>query len=181
MRRTSWLAGPTVDENDSMSVMSRIASTFGMTDEAWKRHANPWSVWTRFAAIPLAILAIWSRVWLGWWSLIPIAAVIVWLWLNPHVFAPVETPTSWAARGIYGEKLWLKERERVPADHRVVLRRLIWVGGAGLALLAFGLVRLEIWPTVFGASLLVLGQLWRIDRFVVLYDDQTRADGQDNP
>jgi hypothetical protein len=50
-----------------MSVTSKIAGAFGMTEDAWKRHANPWSVWTRFAAIPLMILAIWSRVWLGWW------------------------------------------------------------------------------------------------------------------
>ncbi len=86
-----------------MGVMSRVADTFGMTDDAWKRHANPWSVWTRFAAIPLMILAIWSRVWLGWWCLVPIAAV-------------------------------------------------------------------EVWPTVFGASLIVLAQLWRIDRLVVFYE-----------
>ena len=164
-----------------MDVMSKLASAFSMTDEAWKRHANPWSVWTRFAAIPLMILAIWSRVWLGWWCLVPIAAVIAWLWLNPRVFAPVETPTSWAARGIYGERLWLKERQRLPGDDRTVLRLLIGVGSAGFALLAFGLVRLEVWPTVFGATLIVLGQLWRIDRFVVLYERQTRADAQDPP
>jgi hypothetical protein len=48
----------------SMGVMSKVADTFRMTDDAWQRHANPWSVWTRFAAIPLMILAIWSRVWL---------------------------------------------------------------------------------------------------------------------
>jgi hypothetical protein len=47
-----------------MGVTSKIAGAFGMTEDAWKRHANPWSVWTRFAAIPLMILAIWSRVWL---------------------------------------------------------------------------------------------------------------------
>ncbi|RSN29438.1 hypothetical protein DL990_24845 [Amycolatopsis sp. WAC 01416] len=32
-----------------------------MDDEAWRRHANPWSAWARFAAIPLMPLAIWSR------------------------------------------------------------------------------------------------------------------------
>ena len=153
-----------------MGVMSRVADTFRMTDDAWQRHANPWSVWTRFAAIPLMILAIWSRVWLGWWCVVPIGAVIVWLWLNPHVFAPVESPTSWAAKGIYGEKLWLKERDRVPPDQRRVLRLLVPVAGAGFVLLSYGLVRLEIWPTVFGASLVVLAQLWRIDRLVVFYD-----------
>ena len=153
-----------------MGVMSRVARAFRMSDDAWKRHANPWSVWTRFAAIPLMILAIWSRVWLGWWCVVPIAAVIVWLWLNPHVFAPVASPTSWAAKGIYGEKLWLKERDRVPPDQRRVLRLLVPVAGAGFVLLSYGLVRLEIWPTVFGASLIVLAQLWRIDRLVVFYD-----------
>nr|WP_238997445.1 DUF6653 family protein [Mycolicibacterium sp. CBMA 361] len=61
-----------------------------MTDAAWRRHANPWSVWTRFAAIPLMMLAIWSRVW-GW-------------------------------------------------------------------------------PSVFGAVLVVYGQLWRIDRLGIFYD-----------
>jgi hypothetical protein len=153
-----------------MGVMSRVAGAFRMSDDAWKRHANPWSVWTRFAAIPAMILAIWSRVWLGWWCAVPIAAVIVWLWLNPHVFAPVESPTSWAAKGIYGEKLWLKERDRVPPDQRRVLRLLVPVAGAGFVLLSYGLVRLEIWSTVFGASLIVLAQLWRIDRLVVFYD-----------
>jgi hypothetical protein len=162
-----------------MDIASKLASAFSMTDAAWKRHANPWSVWTRFAAIPLAIMAIWSRVWLGWWCLVPIAIVIVWLWLNPRVFAPVETPRSWAAKGIYGEKMWLQERHQVPADHRVVLRLLIGIGSAGMALLAFGLVTLGVWPTVFGASLIVLGQLWRIDRLVTLYEDRIRANAQD--
>ena len=163
--------GLAVEENWRMGVMSRVARAFRMSDDAWKRHANPWSVWTRFAAIPLMILAIWSRVWLGWWCVVPIAAVMVWLWLNPHVFAPVESPTSWAAKGIYGEKLWLKERDRVPPDQRRVLRLLVPVAGAGFVLLSYGLVRLEIWPTMFGASLIVLAQLWRIDRLVVFYDN----------
>jgi hypothetical protein len=160
-----------------MGVASKIAGAFRMTDETWKRHANPWSVWTRFAAIPLMILAIWSREWLGWWCLALIAAVTVWLWLNPRVFPPVEVPISWAARGIYGEKLWLTEKGRVSADHRAVQRLLVAVGGLGFAILAFGLITLEVWPTVFGASLIVLGQLWSIDRFGLLFEDQRRRPG----
>ena len=155
-----------------MDALSNVAAAFRMSDEAWKRHANPWSVWTRFAAIPLMILAIWSRVWLGWWCLAPVEAVVVWLWLNPHVFHPVETPTSWAAKGIYGEKIWLKERGRVPADLRAVLRLLAVVAAVGFANLAVGLITLMVWPTVFGASLIVLGQLWRIDRLGLFFEDQ---------
>ena len=44
-----------------------------MSDDSWMRHANPWSVWTRYAAFPVLIAAIWSRVWIGWWALLPVA------------------------------------------------------------------------------------------------------------
>lgn len=155
--------------------MDRIARVFRMTDEAWQRHANLWSVWTRFAAIPLLLLAIWSRTWLGWWCLGPVAAVLGWLWLNPHVFPPVTTPRSWTAKGIYGEKLWLRDRSLISAEHREVLRLLVVVGLVGFVLVAYGLVVLAVWPTVFGATLVVLAQLWRIDRFGLLYEEANRA------
>jgi hypothetical protein len=77
---------------------------------------------------------------------------------------------SRSAGGISGEKLWLKERDRVPPDHLRVLRLLAPIGAAGFVLLCYGLVTLEVWPTVFGASLIVLAQLWRIDRLVVFYE-----------
>ncbi|MEV7907834.1 DUF6653 family protein [Streptomyces anulatus] len=152
--------------------LSAVAQAFRMTDEAWKRHANPWSVYTRFAAIPGMILAIWSRTWIGWWSLLPVATVIVWLWLNPHLFRPVEAAHSWAAKGIHGERLWLEQRARVPREYQALLRWLIPVGLAGFALLAWGLTALMVWPTVFGATLIVLAQLWRIDRLGLLHENQ---------
>ena len=109
-----------------------------MTDEAWQRHANPWSVYTRFAAILAGVLAIWSRTWCGWWALVPVGLVIVWLRLNPHVFSAVREPRGWAAKGIYGEKLWLDEPAIVPPDCHSVLRWLIIPGVAGSLLLVWG-------------------------------------------
>jgi hypothetical protein len=91
-----------------VTALARFAKSVGTTDEAWQRHANPWSVYTRFAAIPAGILAIWSRTWFGWWALVRVGLDIVWLWLNPHIFPAVKEPRSWAARDIYGEKLWLR-------------------------------------------------------------------------
>ena len=146
-----------------------------MTEEVWRRHANPWSVYTRFAAIPAMILAVWSRAWIGWWALVPVAAVVVWLWLNPRVFPAVAEPKSWAAKGIYGERLWLTEPSRVPPACRAVLRWLMVPALAGLVLLLWGLVLLQPWPTVFGAALIVLAQLWRIDRLGLLYEEDKRA------
>jgi hypothetical protein len=158
---------------------TKAASAIHMSDESWRRHANPWSVWTRFAAIPLMLAAIWSRVWLGWWSLLPVAAVVAWLWLNVHVFRPIDAPTAWSSKGIYGESLWFKDRFPLPADHRRVQRLLMVVGGvAAFPLIAYGLIALEIWPTVFGATLMILGQLWRIDRFAQLYERVSSESGE---
>jgi hypothetical protein len=161
-----------------MNLLTTISSVFRMTDEAWRRHANPWSVYTRFAAIPAMILSIWSRVWIGWWALAPVAVVVGWLLLNPHVFAPVHEPRGWAAKGIFGERLWLQEASAVPPSYRAVLRWLIVPALAGFVLLAWGLARLAVWPTVVGASLIVLAQLWRIDRLGMLYE---KREGIHNP
>ena len=30
----------------------RVASLFGLKGDNWMRHANLWSVWTRFAVLP---------------------------------------------------------------------------------------------------------------------------------
>ncbi|MDP4510559.1 DUF6653 family protein [Nonomuraea turcica] len=164
-----------------MSAKQGVAQTFGMTDQAWKRHANPWSVWTRFAAIPAMETAVWSRAWLGWWCLIGVAAVIAWLWLNVHIFGPVE-PVSWAAKGIYGEQLHVTGH--APRAHQRVLRWLIAAGLAGFGFIAWGLAALSIWPLIFGTTLLVLAQLWRIDRYGLLFeqhqsDAASRTDRQD--
>jgi hypothetical protein len=138
-------------------------------DETWRRHANPWSVWTRFAAIPPLILAIWSRTWIGWWCLVPLALVIAWLVINPSAFAPIDKPTRWVERGIYGEHIWVRDKN-IPEEHRRILILLLGLAAIGAALLALGLVTLSVWPTVFGATLVVVTQLWRIDRFATLYD-----------
>jgi hypothetical protein len=153
-----------------MGVLDKYARMAGMSEEAWMRHANPWSVWTRFGAIPLIILSIWSRVWIGWWALAPLALVMLWLWWNPRAFSPIDKPIAWSSKGICGERLWLQDRSRMPADFALVQR--FWIVGAlvGVSLLAWGLIVLEVWPTVFGAALLVYGQLWRIDRLVIFYD-----------
>jgi hypothetical protein len=41
-----------LDQLAAMKLPTAISSFFRMTDEVWRRHANPRSVYTRFAAIP---------------------------------------------------------------------------------------------------------------------------------
>jgi hypothetical protein len=55
-----------------------------------------------------------------------------------------------------------------------VLRWLIALGLAGMGLMAYGLIALVAWPTVFGAVGLVVAQLWRIDRFSLLFEQHQR-------
>ncbi|WP_199335003.1 DUF6653 family protein [Streptomyces sp. GMR22] len=151
--------------------MNAAAAVHGMSGETWKRHANPWSVWTRFAAIPAFELAVWSRQWLGWWCLAAVVAVVVWLWLNVRLFKPV-APISWAARGIYGEQLHVDGR--FPAEHRRTLNWLIASGLAGFVLIAWGLIVLQVWPLTLGTVMVVLAQLWRIDRYGLLFQQHLR-------
>lgn len=157
-----------------MTGKKSVARAMLMSDDTWRRHANPWSVWTRFGAIPLMILAVWSRDWIGWGCLAPIALVAAWLFLNTRVFAPIENPVAWSSRGIYGEGLWVSGTASVTPEHRRLNRLLMAVGITGFLLIGYGLSALEIWPTLFGVTILTLGQLWRIDRFARLFDEHRR-------
>ena len=56
-----------------------VTKLFGLEGDRWLRHANPVSVWTRFAVLPLLALAVWSREWIGWWSLAAVALVLVFM------------------------------------------------------------------------------------------------------
>lgn len=50
----------------------RVAKLFGLQGDTWTRHANPVSVATRFAVLPLLALSVWSRDRIGWWCLVPV-------------------------------------------------------------------------------------------------------------
>jgi hypothetical protein len=157
-----------------MALTNAVARMFAMNQDAWRRHANPWSVWTRFAAIPAFALAVWSREWVGWGALVPVALVVLWLFLNVRAFRPVDIPVRWASKGIFGEHEWLQRGNELPSEHRTVMRYLIAAGLAGMATMAYGLVVHEVWPTLSGMAVLILAQLWRIDRFGLLYEQRRR-------
>jgi hypothetical protein len=127
----------------------------GLVDTAWLRHANPWSVYTRFAAIPAGIVAIWSRAWIGEWSALPIAVVVLWLILNPIAFSPVHTPTHWISKGIYGERLWLRGAVKT-RRRRYMLNGLAVAGALGLLIVAWGLAIFSVVACCLGALLTVV-------------------------
>lgn len=141
----------------------------GMTDETWKRHANPWSGWSRLSVAPLFVIVIWCRQWLGWWTLVPLLLVVFWTWWNPRAFRPVSCHDNWMSHAVLGERIWIKRREKsIPAHHCRMPIILATISGVGLAPLAWGLWQLEIWPVLLGLALVIGGKLWFLDRMVWL-------------
>ena len=162
-----------------MTVERKIANTFHMDEETWARHANPWSVWTRFTVLPILILVIWSRVWLGWWSLAPIAIALFWMWINPRIFAKPQSTNHWASKSVLGERVWLnRDTVPVPEHHQRVPNVLSLVSVIGMAVVIWGLVTLDGCLTLLGCALVYLSKLWFLDRMVWLYEDMRQAHPQ---
>lgn len=148
-----------------------MARAFAMDDRAWARHANPLSFWTRLPILPLLAAAIWSRVWLGWWALLPVAALLAWAFVNPRAFPPPPHTRAWASRAVLGERVWLARRSRpIPFEHALMAHLLSAVAALGALPLAYGLFTLKVWPTMLGLTLAVGAKLWFCDRMAWLHD-----------
>ena len=147
-----------------------------MNDETWERHANPLSVYSRFSCLPLIVAAIWSRVWLGWWAVVPLALAIGWTFLNPRlVSAPIDKGT-WAAKAVMGERLFLaRETSAVPQRHVSMAHWLTALSLAGAVVIAYGVIMLAGRATLAGLAVAMTGKLWFCDRMVWLYEDMDRS------
>jgi len=150
-----------------------------MSDDAWARHSNPKSVYSRIAILPLITLAIWSRLWLGWFSLIPLAACLAWTWWNPRAFAAPEHTDNWASRGTFGERVFLRRGSvPVPTHHLFWARFLTFVSAVGLVPWVYGLWTLNISATLLGLVLIIGGKVWLVDRMVWIYQDMKDQDSE---
>lgn len=149
----------------------------GADAEAWARHAHPISVWTRIAlGLPLLTLAGWSRVWIGSWWVAALAGAAFFLWINPRMTPVPRSTENWGSKSTIGERLWLRmTREEVPPWHRTVPRVLMAGSALGHGVLLYGVITLEVWPSVFGYATGMLSKLWYLDRMVWLERDVTGA------
>ena len=150
----------------------QVAKAFGLEGDGWMRHANPASVWTRFSALSLLAVAIWSRDWIGIWSLIPIALAVAWMFVNPLFFRPPQSTRNWASRTVLGERIWVDRDEvELPEQFRSRAPSLLAnvYSGIGLAFLAYGLVDLNLPATVAGLLITHGGKVWYLDRVSLLF------------
>ena len=162
-------------------VERRMAAAFGLADEqAWRRHANPWSVWTRIPVPALLSAAIWSRARLGRWSRVPVGGVCLWAAVNPRVFPPPRSLDHWASRAVLGETFWAARRDApLPARHRIAPTVLIGINCLGVPFVVRGLATRNGWQVLFGLAVHMAGKNWFLDRMALLYDDMAsgRSDG----
>jgi len=158
--------------------LNRIAQAMGMSDAVWRRHANPWSVWTRFTCMPLMVLAIWSWGCIGWAALVPIILSVVWTYLNPRVFPEPQNFESWASLGVMGERIHIYRPDEVASHHAAPLKWLTWGPLIGILPLIYGLILRDAWMTILGTILAMLIKMWFVDRMVWIAREW-RADGHD--
>lgn len=155
-----------------MTVERKIASVFRLNENNWMKHANPWSVWTRYSVLPPIVLAFWSRVWIGWWCAIPAAISLAWMFFNPVVFKKARSTNNWASKSVLGERVWMNRNTiDVPEIHKTAPKILNAISSIGMLLSIWAIIALSIWPAVLGVALAYLGKSWYLDRMVWLYED----------
>jgi len=159
-----------------VTVDAKLAKAFGLDGDGWRRHANPWSVYTRIPIPALLAAAISTRTRIGRWSLVPVGLVCAWTAVNPRAFPPPHSVDHWASRAVLGETYWNNRKEvPVPARHRVAPNVLGAVSALGVPFIAGGLVVRDTWLVLFGLALQMTGKNWFLDRMALLYDDVAPA------
>ncbi|MEM8655113.1 MAG: DUF6653 family protein [Pseudomonadota bacterium] len=159
-----------------MDVYRAAERLMGMQDADWRRHANPLSVWTRFTCLPLMVLAIYARQWIGGWALPLFLLAALWTLANPRAFPPPDDFGSWAARGTLGERVFLaRDRYDVAPHHIRAAHGLTALSALGLVPLIYGLFMLNPWATILGVIATILPKVWFVDRMVWIHADLTHT------
>ncbi|MEP5732495.1 MAG: DUF6653 family protein [Sulfitobacter sp.] len=158
-----------------MDLFRAAERMMAMDDGVWLRHANPWSGWSRMVILPMFCLAVWSRVWIGWGALVPIALVLVWIWWNPRAFAPPHRFDAWMTKGVFGERIFIEHRDRIAPHHLRAAKVLSLMSVPGGLIMLWGLWMLWWEGAVFGMLLCVLPKIWFVDRMAWIFDDWERA------
>ncbi len=160
-----------------MTFEKRVAGIFNLKGDNWLRHANPWSVWTRFVTLPFLILAVWSRVRIGWYSVIPSGILVIWLVINPTLFKKTESINSWSSKAVIGEKYWSERNNYpVPEYHAIPVRILTVIQAAGGIILITGVWLLDVRLTAAGTITVYLSKMWFLCRMVRIYEEVTELD-----
>jgi hypothetical protein len=124
------------------------------------------------SVLPLPVASTWSRVWLGWWCIVPLLLSVIWLFINPLFFAPPRStstgrpsPFSESGSGSIAHVL-PPGRFPVPCASACAV-----VPGLGLVPLVYGFIAFDAVATLTGVSTVEGGKLWYLDRMARLFDE----------
>jgi hypothetical protein len=100
--------------------------------------------------------------------------VLVFMMVNPLLFRESGSTRNWASRAVFGEHIWSdRDTVELPRQFRAskVPAVTTAIQVAGVALLAYGLVELDLLTVVAGLVLAQTAKGWYLDRMVLLYED----------
>jgi hypothetical protein len=93
--------------------------------------------------------------------------------VNPMLFHEPRSTGNWASKGVFGEHIW-SDRDTVELPAQFVTSKVPAVTTAiqvaGVALLAYGLVKLDLLAVVAGLVIAQTAKAWYLDRMVLLYE-----------
>lgn len=160
-----------------MTTERKISQLFNLSEENWMRHANPWSVGTRYTVLPLIVVAFWSRIWIGWWCLIPGLLSLIWMFVNPIFFKPPVSTKNWASKSVLGERVFLnRDTIPLPQHHQVALFKIInSLSFMGMVGAIYGIVDFHVWFAAGGTLLAIICKSWYLDRMVWIYEDMKQV------
>lgn len=131
-----------------------------LIDTMWRRHANPWSVWTRLLSTPLIYLPLWNRSWKQG------LAVATWFATNPFLFPEPCNSRTWAARAIRGDRRWTKE---LPLDAALAIQ----VAAASTALGGlYAAYKHRLWLTAASAITVFICNVWFLNRMTTFGEEK---------
>jgi len=126
--------------------------------------------------MPFLVLAVWSRVWLGFYCIVPITNLVVWVFVNPRFFNKPASFDSWGSKAVLGERVYINDRSTMPLQHKqpiLILNVLQTIAGL---ILVYGVWRLNLPHTLYGMALVYMTKMWFLDRMVWLYEDTKNRD-----
>ena len=94
------------------------------------------------------------------------------------MFPRPRSTRHWASKGVFGERIWTdRDKAELPAQFRSrVLSVTYAIQVAGMAILVYGLVELDLLAVVSGLLITQTAKAWFIDRMVLLYEDMKARD-----
>lgn len=127
----------------------------------WSRHANPLSGWSRFAAFPVVMYALYERRWRL------AAGTVLFIAVNPFLFPPPEDVDNWMSKVVLGERLWIRHGEEAEGSNAYNV--------AGMVAFVYGLYAIykqyPLRAAVCTLAVVVLKLLF-VDEMVQFYEER---------